>query len=269
MAKSNQKAEARGEFDVATKGVMPVSKVTQTIKTTREEYPQPLNNNERQRNYIDALVSGKPLVVGEGPAGTGKTYIPSVVAAKQLIDGKIGQIVITSPAVGAGKTLGYDKGDPFEKMEGWAAPILDTLVDIFDKATIRGMYDNNILKLIPFEKLRGRSFERAFIFADECQNLTVEQMKLFLTRSQDSSQTVLMGDLGQIDIAHKGDKNGFQDLKTRLEKYPDNELVSITSFLPEDVVRSPLCEYIVDIYSEKPSRAIDMTRKIQNVPVRG
>jgi len=237
---------AAPQFNGPKSQVMAKSEVRQKIKAPTQNKPEP--RNDRQRAFIDALWGGKSLTVVEGPAGTGKTYIPAVVGAYKLSRGDIKSIVVTSPCVGAGNSLGFRKGDVFEKMQGWVAPITDTLSEIFGKEVVRGMFDHDILKLIPFEDLRGRSFDDSIIIADECQNLTPAQMQLFLTRSQEGSQTVVMGDLGQIDI--KG-TSGLQDLKERLAENPNSGLVEMVRFLPEDVVRSELCKYAVGIYSQE------------------
>ncbi len=243
MAKQSTKPDGKSSFAGVTKPIMPKNEVLGKIKNARLIKPEPRNDN--QHAYIDSLWEGKPLTIAEGPAGTGKTYLAAIVAAAKLGDGSIDSIVITSPAVGAGNSLGFRPGDVFEKMKGWVAPITDTLSEIYGSMTVRAMYDLDILKLVPFEDLRGRSFNNSFVIADECQNLTPQQMKLFLTRSHEGSQTVIMGDMSQKDISGE---SGFEDLKNRIKHNPNPTLASSIVFSPDDVVRSKLCKYVVGIY---------------------
>ena len=54
--------------------------------------------------YINAM-KRNDLVFGIGPAGTGKTFLAVVYAAKQLRKGSVKRIVLTRPAVEAKENL--------------------------------------------------------------------------------------------------------------------------------------------------------------------
>ena len=75
-----------------------------------------------QRIYINAM-KRNDLVFGIGPAGTGKTFLAVVYAAKQLRKGSVKRIVLTRPAVEAGESLGFLPGDLKEKVDPYLRPL--------------------------------------------------------------------------------------------------------------------------------------------------
>ena len=79
-----------------------------------------------QRLYINAM-KRNDLVFGIGPAGTGKTFLAVVYAAKQLRKGTVKRIVLTRPAVEAGESLGFLPGDLKEKVDPYLRPLYDGL----------------------------------------------------------------------------------------------------------------------------------------------
>ena len=79
-----------------------------------------------QRIYINAM-KRNDLVFGIGPAGTGKTFLAVVYAAKQLRKGSVKRIVLTRPAVEAGESLGFLPGDLKEKVDPYLRPLYDGL----------------------------------------------------------------------------------------------------------------------------------------------
>ena len=58
-----------------------------------------------QKRYIDAIRK-YDLVIGIGPAGTGKTYLAMAMAVASLMKQEVERIVLTRPAVEAGERLG-------------------------------------------------------------------------------------------------------------------------------------------------------------------
>ncbi len=84
-----------------------------------------------QKRYIDAIRK-YDLVIGIGPAGTGKTYLAMAMAVAHLMKQEVERIVLTRPAVEAGEKLGFLPGDIAEKVNPYLRPLYDALHDMMD-----------------------------------------------------------------------------------------------------------------------------------------
>lgn len=191
--------------------------------------------NDRQAEYIAAIMAN-PQVVGIGPAGTGKSFIAATVAADLFRTRNIRQIILTRPNVPGGRSLGFFPGELEEKFGPWAAQIIHDMkqrmgAGLFELSLKRGQ-----IQMVPFEVMRGRSWDNAFILLDEAQNTTPKEMQMFLTRIGMYSKVVVDGDLEQSDV---GEYNGLQKMLALIDI---NDLpVPVVRFGLEDIVRSEEC----------------------------
>ena len=142
------------------------------------------------------------IVLGMGPAGTGKTFIACHTAVEQLKSTKIEKIIITRPIVSVEENMGFLPGSINEKMDPFTRPIFDVLSSSYDKKEIQLLIKKNIIEISPLGFMRGRTFDNAFIIADEMQNSSPNQMKMLLTRIGENSKLVITGDLEQSDYGH-------------------------------------------------------------------
>ena len=196
-----------------------------------------------QRMYINAM-KRNDLVFGIGPAGTGKTFLAVVYAAKQLRKGSVKRIVLTRPAVEAGESLGFLPGDLKEKVDPYLRPLYDGLNTVLGREQTERFIERGIIEIAPLAYMRGRTLDDAFVILDESQNTTHAQMKMFLTRLGFGSKMVVTGDQTQIDLP-KGVKSGLKEAIKKL--YGVNE-ISIMKLDQSDVVRHPLVSKIIDRY---------------------
>src|SRR3546814_15925493 len=67
------------------------------------------------------------LVLGLGPAGTGKTYLAVCFAVEMLITGRVDRLILSRPAVEPGERLGFLPGDMREKVDPFLRPLYDAL----------------------------------------------------------------------------------------------------------------------------------------------
>jgi len=157
---------------------------------------------KNQYNYLEALTNRQiPIVVGSGPAGTGKTQLAVFAAAKAIYDGVIGKIILTRPVVEAGgEKLGFLPGTLEEKIDPYMRPLFDSFAKCFDKNTFSNLIDRNIIEICPLAYIRGRTFIDSYVILDEAQNATVDQIKMVLTRLGTGSQIALTGDPSQSDL---------------------------------------------------------------------
>ena len=196
-----------------------------------------------QRMYINAM-KRNDLVFGIGPAGTGKTFLAVVYAAKQLRKGSVKRMVLTRPAVEAGESLGFLPGDLKEKVDPYLRPLYDGLNTVLGREQTQRLIERGVIEIAPLAYMRGRTLDDAFVILDEAQNTTHAQMKMFLTRLGFGSKMVVTGDQTQIDLP-KGVKSG---LKEAVKKLSGVSGISIMKMDQSDVVRHPLVSKIINRY---------------------
>ncbi len=198
-----------------------------------------------QKEYVSAILN-KELVVGIGPAGTGKTYLAVACALAALKEDKVSKIIITRPVVEAGEKLGFLPGDFYEKMNPYLRPLYDAFYAMLGPDRFRLYRDEETIEIAPLAYMRGRTLENAFIILDEGQNATQEQMKMLLTRMGQGSRLVVNGDVTQIDLPSKR-MSGLVPLPMILKGIPGIQLVH---FNAEDVVRHPIVKEVLRGYDD-------------------
>src|SRR5437870_1082209 len=156
-----------------------------------------------QKNYIEAI-RNNDVVLGIGPAGTGKTYLAMALAVNALREEKVRRIILCRPAVEAGEALGFLPGTLEEKVSPYLRPLYDALYDMMDPDEIQRHTERGVIEIAPLAYMRGRTLNNAFVILDEAQNATSEQMLMFLTRMGFDSKVVITGDITQVDLpGHK------------------------------------------------------------------
>jgi phosphate starvation-inducible protein PhoH and related proteins len=197
-----------------------------------------------QKDYLQSMMS-HDIVLGIGPAGTGKTFLAMAAAAHALATGKVRRILLTRPAVEAGEALGFLPGDLKEKILPYLIPLYDALHDMLGKDETERLIERNVIEIAPLAYMRGRTLAEAFVVLDEAQNATPEQMLMFLTRLGERSRMVVTGDPSQVDLP-RGRPSGLAEAAEALRDVPG---VVIRRFDDTDVVRHPLVERIVRAYA--------------------
>ncbi|OHE41321.1 MAG: phosphate starvation-inducible protein PhoH [Tenericutes bacterium GWF2_57_13] len=194
-----------------------------------------------QKKYL-ASIEKNEIVLGIGPAGTGKTYLAVLVGIRKLRDGDVKQIILTRPAVEAGENLGFLPGDLKEKVDPYLRPLYDALYDILGTKTAQTMIEQGTIEIAPLAYMRGRTLDNAYVILDEAQNTTVNQMKLFLTRLGFGSKMIVTGDVTQSDLP-KHVEPGLVIAARILQNVPG---IDICHFDKIDVVRHPLVQTILE-----------------------
>jgi phosphate starvation-inducible PhoH-like protein len=202
-----------------------------------------------QKRYIDAIRKFD-LVIGIGPAGTGKTYLAMAMAVSSLVKQEVERIVLTRPAVEAGEKLGFLPGDIAEKVNPYLRPLYDALHDMMDFDRASKLVEKGVIEVAPLAFMRGRTLNDSFVILDEAQNTGPEQMKMFLTRLGFGSKAVITGDITQVDLP-ENKLSGLIEIQGILKGIEGIEFVY---FSDKDVVRHPLVQDIIKAYERMEER---------------
>jgi phosphate starvation-inducible protein PhoH and related proteins len=209
-----------------------------TPKTASQEYYAGLLKNKH-----------KKIVVANGPAGTGKTLFATEYGVKYFMANVYEKLIFTRPSVSVDEDLGYLPGTLEDKMAPWVRPIYDILYNFFTPKEVTQMIEDHIIEIAPLGYMRGRTFQNAWIVADEMQNSSINQMKMLMTRLGENSRLVITGDLDQHDKPNE--INGLEDF---LDRFKGNRSDSISSFEfeKEDIQREQVVREVLEIYGGDP-----------------
>ena len=210
------------------------------------ESPQlPTPKTPNQKELINAI-KNYPMVVTQGPAGVGKTFVVAKMAAHAIKNRQVSKIIVTRPTVPTGRSVGFFPGELKDKLAPWVVPIMEVLIDSLGKGDVECLLKNDRIEVVPFETIRGRSFRDCFVILDEAQNCTYEEIKAFLTRVGEDSKVVINGDITQSDLKHS---SGLEIVLQMLEQIPElRKNVPVVNFTSDDVVRSGLCKLWVQAF---------------------
>jgi phosphate starvation-inducible PhoH-like protein len=198
-----------------------------------------------QREYLQAITNHE-IVVGIGPAGTGKTYLAVAKAVEALARKRVRRIILARPAVEAGESLGFLPGDLQAKVDPYLRPLYDALEDMMPHDRVQRALETRTIEIAPLAYMRGRTLADAYIILDEAQNATGAQMKMFLTRLGVNSRTVVTGDKTQIDLPRR-EESGLVQIERLL---PGIEGIAFCYLHETDVVRHRLVREIIRAYAE-------------------
>jgi phosphate starvation-inducible PhoH-like protein len=203
--------------------------VSEAVKTI---FPRTKN----QKTFMEYILNNN-ITFGMGSAGTGKTYVATVLACQALQQGLCDKIIICRPIVeAAGERIGFLPGSLEEKCDPYIQPMSDVINEYFNPIMkTRVAFDQLVLKkqveVQALAFMRGRSYKNAWILCDEAQNMNANMMKMLVTRYGENCKMIITGDPKQRD---RHDANGFE---MALSKLSDTDSIKFMQFTPADIVR--------------------------------
>jgi phosphate starvation-inducible PhoH-like protein len=197
-----------------------------------------------QAAYMQSI-SDNDIVVGIGPAGTGKTYLAVAMAVEALARKRVRRIILARPAVEAGESLGVLPGDLQAKVDPYLRPLYDALDDMMPPERVQKSLETRTIEIAPLAYMRGRTLSDAFVILDESQNATSAQMKMFLTRLGVNSKAVITGDKTQIDLPTR-EQSGLIEIERILRGIDGIGFQYLTE---SDVIRHRLVREIIKAYA--------------------
>lgn len=216
-------------------------------KVTTNE-PDPILPQTENQDKLMRAINKCDQVVVLGPAGTGKSFITAGMAADWYAKNSRNRIIITRPMVPVGEDFGFLPGTLEEKTMPWAMPVLDIIQQRIGAGKLECDLGKNIL-IEPLQLMRGRTFDDAWIIADECQNLTVEQAKMLVTRIGVNAKLLINGDLKQKDI---NESSGLQWIIQNIHNY--NLPIPVVEFEIDDCQRSGICRMWLEVMDKESSK---------------
>lgn len=209
----------------------------------------PMNDN--QSKFLEAL-KYCTLVVSQGSAGTGKSYIACWHAARKLFFKDIKKIVlIRAYQPLAGRSIGFLPGEQEDKLRPFYQQLLDYFEDFLGKGSVEVALKNKDIEICSLETIRGRSWENSIIIVDESQSLYVPEVQALVTRVGENSQMIFCGDNSGLQTDVKGAMDGLTYLQKLVDKYNISDSAFI-NFTRDDIVRSGLTkEFVIAFETER------------------
>jgi phosphate starvation-inducible PhoH-like protein len=239
--------------------------VSKSRKSISPEYLPKTVNQELYAKYLNDPKTS--IVLGTGPAGSGKTLFACITAIRELMSGNVKKIILTRPIVPVEEEeIGFLPGNLIHKMDPWTRPVFDIFLEFYPQRELDYMLQTGVIEISPLAYMRGRTFKRSFIIADEMQNSSPNQMFMLTTRIGEKTKLVVTGDLKQSD---RNTTNGLSDIMEKVQNYNlmnNDTMIRVVEMDTGDVRRSMVVSQILDIYKgnvqlENKESLIDFEKK--------
>jgi len=204
----------------------------------------------KNHKLYDMALRDKALMptIAYGSAGVGKTYGAVGAAIEWLAKGgKKAKVLVTRPNISFAKESGFLPGTEREKIDPWVRPIQQNFAAHGADAGKQDCWEKHgNLTYMPLEFIQGLTFDDTFIIVDECQNMSFQQLKVFLTRTGKWSKVVLCGDIAQ--VSPKFNQSGLAELLAMIHLFKLD--VHTIEFGKADILRSDQCKAWIEAFED-------------------
>lgn len=190
------------------------------------------------------------IVIIDGPAGSGKSYLAIYAALQELSKGNCDDILYLRTVVeSAARGLGFLKGELSDKFMPYRQILNDKVEEIVKETDQTQLLNSSCLDAMPLNYIRGASWRRKQVILDEHQNVSFDEMKTLMTRIGKGSKLIMCGDSQQTDI--KKSQSGIRFVKEIFDTEECREKgIHFFQLTSEDVVRSEIVKFIVKKFEE-------------------
>jgi phosphate starvation-inducible PhoH-like protein len=234
-----------------------VKYMSRKSKRNNQQQHQPQNQAERnhfelrhikpltvnQQRVWDAYEAGSNLML-HGYAGTGKTFLSSYLALREVLIEETYKRVVIIRSVVPSRDMGFLPGSEKQKAEVYEQPYQEICDDLFGRGD--GWKILKMKRMVEFTTtsfLRGTTFNDSIIIVDECNNMNFQEIDTVMTRIGTNSRIVFCGDYRQSDLHKPHDKTGIRELMAITRRMSSFDHIE---FGIEDIVRSgTVKEYII------------------------
>jgi phosphate starvation-inducible PhoH-like protein len=212
---------------------------------SKEEFQKSnVHLSDKQQNLYKGI-RNNTLTVVHGPAGTSKTYTTCYAALALLADKKIEKIIITKPIQESGENLGFLPGSMEDKLHPYKQSYYTTFCKMIGKTSVDMLFANEEIVFEPLAYMRGSTYDNCIMLLDECQNASIKQLMLWVTRLGKDSRAVMMGDTSQYDVRKKD--SGYNDFIKMVEGMDE---LCMFEFNNADIVRNKFLIQIANRYDK-------------------
>ena len=199
----------------------------------------------RQKEIVDTVLEKKAaMTIIDGIWGSGKTLIALYTCLKLLNAKRISNILYVRNIIQSGSgTLGWLGGDLQTKLSPFMLPLQQKLDELLPASQVSRLINDKVVETQPVALLRGTSYNCYGIVIDEAGCMTRDDLMLTLSRVGAHCVVFLIGDSGQVDVAHSGFKNMFKVFDD--EESKDNKIFTFELQEELDCLRSPFLRFVL------------------------
>ena len=135
-----------------------------------------------KQHELYKTIRNNTFTIVRGPAGSAKTFVACYTALGLLADKKVDKIIITKPIVSAGEEIGILPGDLSMKTDVYMKSYISTFEKILGKFLSDILFASGIIEINFLAYMRGDTFDNSVMILDECQNVKMSQLMLWITR---------------------------------------------------------------------------------------
>ena len=242
---SKYKNEVSGQIQEGVQDFEYKKNLRKRNSLSKEEFQKSNVHLSDKQQELYKGIRNNILTVVHGPAGTSKTYTTCYAALALLADKKIEKIIITKPIQESGENLGFLPGSMEDKLLPYKQSYYTTFCKIIGKATVDFLFSTEEIIFEPLAYMRGSTYDNCIMLLDECQNASIKQIMLWVTRLGSDSRAVMMGDTSQYDVRKKD--SGYNDFIKMVDGMND---LCLFEFNNEDIVRNKFLIQIANRYDK-------------------
>lgn len=209
--------------------------------------------NSKQKLYMEYM-ERRDIVFATGFPGTAKTLLALYKGFEMLDNKRIKQVLYCKPKVGipGEKDMGALPGTLEEKTAPHLAPVIGNLSKFMSPGRVQYIMaargkDDSVFEFLPFDFLRGQTFDDSFIIVDEAQNMTAHTAYSILSRIGNNSKMIITGDTMQRDLKLNHGKSGLEDALFRLSQF---DFIGHIHFEYNDIERSEIAKKVIGAYRD-------------------